>query len=97
MQRVRPPGQGVTLLALQRPLFGMDQCVSLSLRILLQTLRTLAYIHNSISVCHRDIKPQNLLVRFLVPRFVRDLGFIRALIGTFIYVLLFYVLLILFF
>lgn len=27
-----------------------------------QILRALAYIHNSIGVCHRDIKPQNLLV-----------------------------------
>ncbi|PWA42085.1 glycogen synthase kinase-3 [Artemisia annua] len=27
-----------------------------------QIFRALAYIHNSIGVCHRDIKPQNLLV-----------------------------------
>ncbi|XP_028771030.1 glycogen synthase kinase-3 homolog MsK-3-like [Neltuma alba] len=27
-----------------------------------QILRALAYVHNSIGVCHRDIKPQNLLV-----------------------------------
>jgi len=29
----------------------------------LQICRALAYIHNGIAVCHRDIKPQNLLVR----------------------------------
>lgn len=28
-----------------------------------QICRALSYIHNSIGVCHRDIKPQNLLVR----------------------------------
>ncbi|KAJ6424406.1 hypothetical protein OIU84_025237 [Salix udensis] len=28
----------------------------------LEICRALAYIHNSIGVCHRDIKPQNLLV-----------------------------------
>ncbi|THG12289.1 hypothetical protein TEA_001476 [Camellia sinensis var. sinensis] len=28
-----------------------------------QIFRALAYIHNGIGVCHRDIKPQNLLVR----------------------------------
>jgi serine/threonine protein kinase len=27
-----------------------------------QICRALAYIHNGIGVCHRDIKPQNLLV-----------------------------------
>ncbi|KAL4020406.1 hypothetical protein IC575_019181 [Cucumis melo] len=27
-----------------------------------QICRALSYIHNSIGVCHRDIKPQNLLV-----------------------------------
>ncbi|KAL7207742.1 hypothetical protein ACSBR1_029651 [Camellia fascicularis] len=25
--------------------------------------RALAYIHNCIGICHRDIKPQNLLVK----------------------------------
>lgn len=30
----------------------------------LQICRALAYIHNCIGICHRDIKPQNLLVRF---------------------------------
>lgn len=28
----------------------------------LQIFRALSYIHRSIGVCHRDIKPQNLLV-----------------------------------
>ncbi|KAM6566716.1 hypothetical protein CsatA_025844 [Cannabis sativa] len=27
-----------------------------------QICRALAYIHNCIGICHRDIKPQNLLV-----------------------------------
>lgn len=30
-----------------------------------QIFRSLSYIHRSIGVCHRDIKPQNLLVCFL--------------------------------
>jgi len=30
-----------------------------------QICRTLAYIHNCIGVCHRDIKPQNLLLRMV--------------------------------
>lgn len=32
--------------------------------ILVQICRALAYIHNGIGICHRDIKPQNLLVRY---------------------------------
>lgn len=28
----------------------------------MQICRALAYIHNCIGICHRDIKPQNLLV-----------------------------------
>lgn len=31
----------------------------------LQICRALAYIHTTIGVCHRDIKPQNLLVWYL--------------------------------
>ncbi|KAG6498926.1 hypothetical protein ZIOFF_038679 [Zingiber officinale] len=33
-----------------------------SFGLVFQTCRALAYIHGSIGVCHRDIKPQNLLV-----------------------------------
>ncbi|KAG5548603.1 hypothetical protein RHGRI_014079 [Rhododendron griersonianum] len=33
-------------------------------RSLLYICRALAYIHNCIGLCHRDIKPQNLLVRY---------------------------------
>ena len=29
----------------------------------MQICRALAYIHGGVGVCHRDIKPQNLLVR----------------------------------
>ena len=38
-----------------------------------QICRTLAYIHNCIGICHRDIKPQNLLVRFF---FLKKLVFV---------------------
>lgn len=31
-----------------------------------QIFRALSYIHNCIGVCHRDIKPQNLLVSLLI-------------------------------
>jgi serine/threonine protein kinase len=36
----------------------------------LQICRALAYIHNCIGICHRDIKPQNVLVRFAPLSFV---------------------------
>ena len=38
-----------------------------------QICRALAYIHNCIGICHRDIKPQNLLVRFF---FLKKLVFV---------------------
>jgi kinase len=40
-----------------------------SVELNLQICRALAYMHNCVGVCHRDIKPQNILVcviRFLV-------------------------------
>ena len=38
-----------------------------------QICRTLAYIHNCIGICHCDIRPQNLLVRFF---FLKKLVFV---------------------
>lgn len=38
-------------------------CMSQEFLFYLQICRALAYIHNCIGICHRDIKPQNLLVR----------------------------------
>lgn len=46
-------------------LFFLKYCLSYpdqSAQLLLQIFRGLAYIHNVHGVCHRDIKPQNLLV-----------------------------------
>lgn len=48
---------------------GISFCSPLTFSFLLsflpmQICRSLSYIHNSIGVCHRDIKPQNLLVSF---------------------------------
>ncbi|KAJ7138965.1 hypothetical protein O6H91_18G034100 [Diphasiastrum complanatum] len=39
-----------------------------------QICRSLAYIHGGIGVCHRDIKPQNLLVSLMIPM-KKDSGF----------------------
>lgn len=40
----------------------LDLFVTSSLSLSMQICRALAYIHNCIGICHRDIKPQNLLV-----------------------------------
>jgi serine/threonine protein kinase len=36
--------------------------------------RGLAYLHRVVGVCHRDIKPQNLLVSFLILLFFLSWG-----------------------
>ena len=46
----------------------------------LQICRALAYIHNAVDVCHRDIKPQNLLVKRISLSLV--LSFSENIIGT---------------
>ncbi|WJX72436.1 Glycogen synthase kinase-3 MsK-3 [Trifolium repens] len=45
----------------------LDVCVLMNIHELrstskIQICRALAYIHNNIGVCHRDVKPQNLMV-----------------------------------
>lgn len=37
----------------------------------MQICRALAYIHGGIGVCHRDIKPQNLLVHIQILAFIQ--------------------------
>lgn len=46
------------------PLIALHPVIQIAeLSLVFQICRALNYIHNVIGVCHRDIKPQNLLVR----------------------------------
>lgn len=44
------------------PEFSFHVVVVVNIFYILQIFRALSYIHRCIGVCHRDIKPQNLLV-----------------------------------
>lgn len=56
-----------------RPFFFLAVSPNNTQLIWVQICRALAYIHNCIGICHRDIKPQNLLVRLF---FLKNLLFV---------------------
>lgn len=54
----------IFILALWDNPAGLISKYTVVLFCLMQICRALNYLHNVVGVCHRDIKPQNLLVRF---------------------------------
>jgi len=44
-------------------LYSVVFILKLFIKYVVQIFRGLAYIHTAPGVCHRDVKPQNLLVR----------------------------------